>query len=109
MPLSEHEQRILAEIERGLLAEDPGFVERTRKASSQEERARRLRWAVVGFVVGLVMLLGLTFNLLFGFAGFGLMLASVVLGVTALTPDGDDGDVILDRLRRFLGRHDRTG
>ena len=108
MPLSEHEERILAEIERQLAREDPRFVARTRRSSSEGSRTRRIRWSVVGFVVGLLLLLGITFHIAFGFAGFALMLVSVVVGLSAVT--GNDADApALDRLRRLFRRHDRIG
>jgi TRAP-type uncharacterized transport system fused permease subunit len=101
MPLSEHEERILAEIERRLSEEDPRFVKRTRRASGRDAVGTRVRAAAAGFVVGLVCLLGLTFHLAFGVVGFGLMFASVIVGVTALR--GDDGDLGA-RLRRAFPR-----
>ncbi len=44
MPLSEHEQRILAEIERRLLEEDPKFAQQV-GSSFQAHLARRLKLA----------------------------------------------------------------
>ncbi len=106
MPLSEHEERILAEIERQLAREDPRFVARARRSGSEESRVRRIRWSVAGFVLGLLLLLGLTFHIAFGFAGFGLMLVSLVVGLSAAS--GSDGETPgFDRLRRLFRRHDR--
>ena len=84
MPLSEHEQRVLAEIERRLYEEDPKFVATYGTANRPRAPHTRLRWAVAGFVLGLLCLFGLTFHLAFGLVGFGLMLASVVVGTVAL-------------------------
>lgn len=107
MPLSEHEERILAEIERNLQAEDPRFVQRARRVAGAPTSARRLRWAVAGFVVGLVSLLGLTFHIAFGFAGFALMLVSVVVGAEALRAAMDSrGGDLLTRLRSAFGSSD---
>lgn len=87
MPLSEHEERVLAEIERQLAQDDPGLMARARRAAPGDPRTR-LRWAVIGFVVGLVSLLGLTFHLAFGIVGFALMLVSVVVGAGTIRARG---------------------
>lgn len=70
MPLSDHEQRILAEIERRLLEEDPKFAQQV-GSSFQVHLARRLKLAAVGFVLGLVVVVVGPF-----------VLGSVALGVT---------------------------
>ena len=84
MPLSEHEQRILAEIERRLLEEDPKFAQQV-GASFRAHLARRLKLAVVGFVLGLVVLVaGFVQNVAVGVAGFVIMLASVFVFVRTM-------------------------
>lgn len=56
MPLSEHEQRMLDQIERALYAEDPKFASTVRGARLRRpSRRRRLQGAAL-FVVGLVLL-----------------------------------------------------
>ena len=77
MPLSEHEQRILAEIERRLLQEDPKFAQQV-GSSFQAHLARRLKLAGLGFVLGLVILVvGFIQNVFLGVAGFVVMLYSI--------------------------------
>jgi Protein of unknown function (DUF3040) len=84
MPLSEHEQRILAEIERRLLEEDPKFAHQV-GSSFRAHLARRLKLAVVGFVLGLVVLVaGFVQNVAVGVAGFVIMLASVFVFVRTM-------------------------
>jgi Protein of unknown function (DUF3040)/Putative sensor len=85
MPLSDHEQRILAEIERRLLEEDPKFAHQV-GSSFRAHLARRLKLAVVGFVLGLVVLVvGVTLSYVaLGVAGFVIMLASVFLFVRTM-------------------------
>jgi hypothetical protein len=74
MPLSDHEQRILAEIERRLLEEDPKFAQQV-GSSFQIHLARRLKLAAVGFVLGLVVLVvGFVQSVPLGVAGFIVML-----------------------------------
>lgn len=92
MPLSEHEERVLAEMERRLVAEDPRFVARTQRAGQRVDRASsgdrdlawRLRGSVAGAVLGFLGLLGLTFSLWWGVAGFALLLVSVTVLVSTL-------------------------
>ncbi|GGM37960.1 membrane protein [Longimycelium tulufanense] len=56
MPLSEHEQRLLEQIERALYAEDPKFASTVRGAKLRRpSRRRRLQGAAL-FVLGLVLL-----------------------------------------------------
>jgi Protein of unknown function (DUF3040) len=85
MPLSEHEQRILAEIERRLLEEDPKFAHQV-GSSFRAHLGRRLKLAVAGFVVGLVVVISSTFfeNVAIGVAGFVMMLTCVFLFVRTM-------------------------
>ena len=85
MPLSEHEQRILAEIERRLLEEDPKFAHQV-GSSFRAHLGRRLKLAVAGFVVGLIVVISSTFfeNVAIGVAGFVIMLACVFLFVRTM-------------------------
>ena len=85
MPLSEHEQRILAEIERRLLEEDPKFAHQV-GSSFRAHLGRRLKLAVAGFVLGLIVVISSTFleNVAVGVAGFVIMLACVFLFVRTM-------------------------
>src|SRR4029453_19602052 len=77
MPLSEHEQRILAEIERRLLEEDPKFAHHV-GSTFQAHLSRRLKLAAAGFVVGLsVPVAGFAQNVALGVAGFVIMLVAI--------------------------------
>jgi len=77
MPLSEHEQRILAEIERRLLEEDPKFAHHV-GSTFQAHLSRRLKLAAAGFVVGLIVLVaGFAQNVALGVAGFVIMLVAI--------------------------------
>jgi hypothetical protein len=65
MPLSEHEQRILRQIEQEL-ASDPTFAERARRIPR-----RRLAWLTLGVAVGLVLTVaGLAVSYWLAFAAF---------------------------------------
>jgi hypothetical protein len=85
MPLSEHEQRMFAEIERQLVEDDPRFVARTRRRLATWSPVVRIRAAIALGVVGLLGVLGLTFDILFGVAGMALLLLAVLLGVGAVS------------------------
>ncbi len=57
MPLSEHEQRQLDQIEQALYAEHPRFARAVRAADPQVHYRRRVFWAALVFVIGLALLL----------------------------------------------------
>jgi len=76
MPLSEDEQRILQEIEAQFYANDPQLAQQVSETTLYRHAARSIRWAVVGFVAGFVVLVAsFASSLVLGFAGFLAMLA----------------------------------
>ncbi|MFL6238081.1 MAG: DUF3040 domain-containing protein [Actinomycetes bacterium] len=87
MPLSDHEQRLLEQIERALYAEDPKFASSVRASDLRTHYRRRLIRSLIGFVVGLAILVaGLVtqvFYLAVGVGGFLVMFVSALLGVSA--------------------------
>ena len=54
MPLSEHEQRVLEQIERALYADDPKFAATVRGIDPRTLHRRRYLRAIVGLVIGIV-------------------------------------------------------
>ncbi len=79
MPLSEDEQRILTEIEDHLYESDPALAREVAQTTIYTHAFRNLKWATLGFIVGvalMVMLLSASFILAFG--GFLLMLVSLL-------------------------------
>jgi len=88
MPLSEHEQRLLDQIERALYAEDPKFAS-TVRASDPRNRARRRLWqSGVLFVVGVLLLftgviVGRTAGYAVALTGFLVMFGAAVLAATS--------------------------
>ncbi|MGV9710206.1 DUF3040 domain-containing protein [Gordonia sp. NPDC003424] len=58
MPLSEHEQRMLEQIENALYAEDPKFASSVKRRRLGRSSGRRRLQAAVIFVLGLVLLVG---------------------------------------------------
>ncbi len=83
MPLSEHEERILAEIERQLAQDDPRFVARARRSRRPGGR-RRLPLAIGLFVLGFLCMLGLVLHIALGFVGFAMMFVAVLIAVPEL-------------------------
>ena len=82
--LSDHEQRILAEIERNLAAEDPDFVRNVSEARPTKTSGKLLQLSTLGVVGGLFLLLMNSTSIILGIVGFLLMLASVVGIVTSV-------------------------
>jgi hypothetical protein len=80
MPLSEHEQRILREIEDNLSASDPNLAKQVSETTLYRHAARTIIWAAFGFIAGLVLLiLTFTTSLLLAVVGFAIMLACLLV------------------------------
>lgn len=78
MPLSEHEQRLLDQIEQALYAEDPKWANTVRISDPRSHYKRRLIKASIGFALGVViMMVGVVMSLIpLGVGGFVVMLAA---------------------------------
>jgi ABC-type bacteriocin/lantibiotic exporter with double-glycine peptidase domain len=76
-PLSPDEQRVLEEMERRLLEEDPRLARAVASLSSHV--ATRIRRGALAFIVGFVMLMLFPISLWIAVAGFGVMLAAALL------------------------------
>ena len=80
MPLSEHEQRILAELEESLSAQDPSFAERVRNETVYRHAGRQCKWAAFFFVAGLAeLVIFYSRSVLLGLLGVAIMFASAVI------------------------------
>ena len=75
MPLSEHDQQVLAQIERDLYSEDAKLVKTLRSATPRSYALRRLRRSAFLFTLGLATLV---FAVMTGSA-----MASILLGLLA--------------------------
>jgi hypothetical protein len=65
VPLSDHEQRLLDEIEQALYAEDPKFAATVRSARTRSRTRRSVLLSVLGVVAGLcLVLVGLVTNVI---------------------------------------------
>lgn len=77
MPLSEHEQRQLEQIEQALYAEHPRFAKAVRAADPRVHYKRRVIYAAVGFAIGVALLpVGVSTYIAISIIGFVIMLAS---------------------------------
>ncbi|BDB42074.1 MULTISPECIES: DUF3040 domain-containing protein [Mycobacterium] len=102
MPLSDHEQRMLDQIESALYAEDPKFASSVRGGGFRAPTARRRLQGTALFFVGLAMLVsGVAFKAtmigtfpILSVLGFVVMFGGVVYAVTG---------------RRLTGKPDRGG
>jgi hypothetical protein len=90
MPLSDHEQQILDEIERRLQEEDPRLANAVGRTSLYAHLTRRVRWAVLGFVAGFVMLMLFAVSVWIAVAGFAVMLASALVVYHQLRVMGEE-------------------
>lgn len=85
MPLSEHEQRLLDQMERALYAEDPKFASALEGTGLRTHTRRRVYLAVAGFVVGIGLLMGgmvVPDQIWVSVVGFLVMLGCAVFAVT---------------------------
>ena len=85
MPLSEHEQRQLEQIEQALRTGDPRFADAVHAADPRVHYRRRVIAAAPGFVIGVGLLLaGVVINVIpIAVAGFVVMLACSLWAVTS--------------------------
>ncbi|WP_333778324.1 DUF3040 domain-containing protein [Streptomyces sp. IBSBF 3136] len=84
MPLSEHEQRMLEQMERALYAEDPKFASALEGSGLRTYTRRRVYQAVAGFLVGIALLMAgmVAKQIWVSVVGFLVMLGCAVLAVT---------------------------
>jgi Protein of unknown function (DUF3040) len=85
VPLSEHEQRQLEQIEQALRAGDPRFANAVQAADPRVHYKRRVTAAALGFLAGIgVLLAGVVINIIpIAVAGFAVMLACSLWAVTS--------------------------
>jgi hypothetical protein len=85
VPLSEHEQRLLDQIEQALYAEDPKWANTVRISDPRSHYRRRLVKASIGFILGVVLLMVgvVIINIPLGVGGFVVMLAACLWGLSS--------------------------
>ncbi len=92
MPLSDHEQRLLEQMERALYAEDPKFADSLRKTRGASMDRKRLVLGLGGAVAGLAILLaGVATSLpLVGVLGFLATVAGAFIAYNAFTAKSEN-------------------
>ncbi len=86
MPLSEEELRLLEQMERALVEEDPKFASTLRGTTLRQAARRRALLAGFVFAVGIAVLMGGAISGYWqvGIVGFVIMLGSATIGLSAL-------------------------
>jgi len=90
MPLNDHEQKILEEIERRLSEEDPRLVEQVSRTDLHTHAWGRMKMAIAGFVFGLLLLLLVGVSVWIAAGGFVVMTLSALLAYRYAGRLGDD-------------------
>lgn len=103
--LSEEELRMLEQMERALVAEDPKLASTLRGTAMQRAARRRAIASGVVFVAGIAMLTGgVIFDLtVLGIIGFLVMLAAAAVAVTALRHPAASGPHMRDTRHTGFG------
>lgn len=85
MPLSDHEQRLLEQMERALYQEDPKFASSLRSGRNGTVDRKRVVVGALGVVVGLVVVVAAVATSLVpvGVVGFALMVAGAFWALNA--------------------------
>ena len=85
MPLSDHEQRMLDQIEKALYAEDPKFAQSVRARDPRVHYRRKLIQAAIGFLLGAGLLVAgvITKYYWMGVAGFLVMLTCAMWALSS--------------------------
>ncbi|TIC88652.1 DUF3040 domain-containing protein [Nocardioides sp. GY 10113] len=86
MPLSEEELRLLEQMERALVEEDPKFASTLRGTTLRQAARRRAILASLVFAIGVAVLMtgAISGYWQIGIVGFVVMLLSATVGLTAL-------------------------
>jgi hypothetical protein len=94
VPLSEHEQRLLEQMERALYAEDPKFASALRSADPRTHYRRRVVLASIGFLAGIALLMtGVMTQPVVSILGFVVMLASAFFALSSWRQMPTTGDL----------------
>ena len=83
MPLSEHEQRLLEQIERALVDDDPKFASSVRTGDRRVKARRKLQLGALLVIAGLALLIvgAVARSVPLGVFGFVVMFGGAALGV----------------------------
>ena len=90
MPLSEEELRLLEQMERALVAEDPKLASTLRGTKVRQHQRRAIALGVTAFVIGVVLLMSgaVLSKAWLGVIGFVIMLAAVFVTLSSWKSGG---------------------
>ena len=111
MPLSEHEQRLLEQIERALIDDDPKFASTVRSTDLRTRAKRKLRLSILLGILGLALLIGgavsqtvalgvFGFLVMFAGAGYAVLNYKQLSGVADMRPVDGKKPAGADRKQR---------
>jgi hypothetical protein len=101
VPLSEHEQQMLEQMEQALASEDPRFAHQMRGGTTLAVRRRRLVLGILGVVIGLALVVvGVNTTMWVGAVGFAVMVAAAAYAFTPVK----EGDASAQAAARTKGR-----
>lgn len=110
MPLSEEELRLLEQMERALVAEDPKFASALRGTTLRRNARRRSFLAGGVFLVGVAVLMtgAVLQQTIVGIVGFIVMLASAYVGLSSwkgqnTAPQSEEGRTLTDSPESAFG------
>jgi hypothetical protein len=118
VPLSEHEQHLLEQMEQALYAEDPKFASQMQGSAARARLRRSLAIGAGGVIAGLgLVVLGVaTVSIWWGAIGFALMVGGVAYAITppkvpkvTLGAVAQDGSVRTHASAGRLGRVRQAG
>lgn len=110
VPLSEDEERILQEIAQRFYEDDPTFAREVSETTLYRHTVRRMKWSIVGLLVGAVFLVvSLSTSYMLSFAGFLVMLVCALVFERNLRKLGRAGLDQLTRTVRTNGMRDALG
>jgi hypothetical protein len=110
VPLSEDEQRILSQIEQQLYESDPALARDIADTTIYTHAYRNLKWAILGFVVGVaVLLLTLSTSFVLAFGGFLIMSVSALAIERSARKMGKAGMQQITQSMRAAGLRDALG
>ena len=110
MPLSEDEERILQEIAQRFYEDDPTFAREVSESTLYRHTVRRMKWSVLGVLVGAVFLIAtLSASYMLAFVGFLVMLASALVFERNLHKLGRAGFEQLSKSWKAAGLRDVLG
>ena len=113
MPLSDHEQKMLEQMEHALAAEDPKFASQMQGSTLASVQRRRWVLGGIGVIAGLgLVLVGVNTTMWVGAIGFAVMVAAAVFAATpprraklgVVHPDGTAGPAPKGAARRKGGQ-----